>query len=51
MFVINQEGVLVYDGAIDSIRSADQSDIPRAENYVKETVADRMVLKRMCSES
>jgi hypothetical protein len=35
MFVINQDGVLVYDGAIDSIRSADQSDIPRAVNYVK----------------
>ena len=49
MFVINQEGVLVYDGAIDSIRSADQSDIPRAENYVKEALeaveANRPVAK------
>ncbi|MCF7687312.1 MAG: redoxin domain-containing protein [Cephaloticoccus sp.] len=35
MFVINQAGVLVYNGAIDSIRSANQADIPKAENYVK----------------
>jgi len=35
MFVINQAGTLVYNGAIDSIRSANQADIPKAENYVK----------------
>lgn len=39
LFVINPEGVLVYDGAIDSIRSAQASDIPKAENYVKEALA------------
>jgi len=35
MFVINTEGVLIYQGAIDSIRSAKAKDIPKATNYVK----------------
>jgi len=35
MFVIAGDGTLVYAGAIDSIASADPSDIPRATNYVK----------------
>jgi AhpC/TSA family len=39
MFVITAAGTLVYDGAIDSIPSADQADIPRAENYVSEALA------------
>ncbi len=34
MFVINPEGVLVYNGAIDSIRSANPDDIEKADNYV-----------------
>lgn len=34
MYVINGEGVLVYAGAIDSIRSTDSDDIMKAENYV-----------------
>jgi peroxiredoxin len=34
LFVINQEGVLVYDGAIDSKKSTEASDIAGAENYV-----------------
>ena len=34
MFVINPEGRLVYDGAIDSIPSSRVSDLERAENYV-----------------
>jgi hypothetical protein len=39
MFVIGADGVLVYDGAIDSIASSNQADIPRAENYVSEALA------------
>lgn len=39
-FVISSEGKLVYEGAIDSIRSADQADIPRAKNYVAAALAD-----------
>ena len=34
MYVITADGTLVYNGAIDSIRSADAADIAKAENYV-----------------
>lgn len=34
LFVVRPDGVLAYNGGIDSIRSADPADIPRAENYV-----------------
>jgi thiol-disulfide isomerase/thioredoxin len=39
LFVINPAGVLVYNGAIDSIRSADIDDIPKATNYVAAALA------------
>lgn len=34
MFVINPEGTLIYQGAIDSIKSWKPEDIPEAVNYV-----------------
>lgn len=34
MYIIDKKGLLVYQGAIDSIRSYDLSDIPRSKNYV-----------------
>lgn len=34
MYVIDPSGVLIYQGAIDSISSVRQSDIGKAENYV-----------------
>lgn len=34
MYIINPEGVLIYNGAIDSIRSTNSADIEKAENYV-----------------
>ena len=34
MFVIDPEGTLIYQGAIDSKRSANPGDIASAENYV-----------------
>jgi len=34
MYVINPDGKLIYQGAIDSIRSANQGDISEATNYV-----------------
>ena len=34
MFVISPEGEVVYQGAIDSIRSASLDDVPKADNYV-----------------
>ena len=39
MFVVDARGRLVYEGAIDSIRSADPADIARAENYVTAALA------------
>jgi len=34
LFVITSAGTLVYEGAIDNIRSSDKQDISRATNYV-----------------
>ena len=39
LFVITSDGALVYNGAIDSIRSADVADIAKAENYVAAALA------------
>lgn len=38
IFVITANGTLVYQGAIDSIRSAKAEDIAKAENYVTATL-------------
>jgi peroxiredoxin len=38
MYVIDAEGVLRYEGAIDSIASTEQADIPKATNYVAAAV-------------
>lgn len=35
MYLIDPEGTLIYQGAIDSIHSTRQADIAGAENYVK----------------
>jgi len=34
MFIIGKDGTLLYMGAIDSIRPARHSDVPKAKNYV-----------------
>ncbi len=38
IFIVNPEGVLIYQGAIDSTASADPADIANSENYVKATL-------------
>ncbi len=38
MFIINPDGVLIYQGAIDSIESTDQTDIPQSVNYVEKAL-------------
>lgn len=38
MYIIDPKGVLVYKGGIDSIASARTSDIPKAVNYVRESL-------------
>jgi peroxiredoxin len=35
MYVIDSEGILIYQGAIDSIKSTDAEDIPLSQNYVR----------------
>lgn len=40
MFVVDPQGTLVYAGGIDSIRSGNPNDIPKATNYVREALAD-----------
>jgi cytochrome oxidase Cu insertion factor (SCO1/SenC/PrrC family) len=40
MYIINPNGVLIYAGGIDSIRSANVADIAKATNYVKVALAD-----------
>ncbi len=45
MFVIDPAGKVLYQGAIDSIRSADPDDIPSAQNYVRVALADALAGK------
>jgi AhpC/TSA family len=40
MFVIDKNGALQYMGGIDSIATADVSDIPQAEPYLKEAMLE-----------
>ncbi len=42
MFVIGPEGNFLYQGAIDSVRSADSADIEGATNYVEEALRQAM---------
>jgi hypothetical protein len=45
MFVINPAGVLLYDGAIDSKATSDQSDIASSTNYVSQALDEAMADK------
>ena len=45
MFVVNPEGMLVYDGAIDDKATTDQADIPTAKNYVSQALEEAMANK------
>ena len=40
MYIVNPQGVLVYAGGIDDIRSANPDDIAKATNYVTAALAD-----------
>ncbi len=40
MFIVDGQGVLRYMGGIDSIPSADVSDIPKATQYVSQALAE-----------
>jgi peroxiredoxin len=45
MFVINPEGKIVYEGAIDSKPSPNPSDIPNSTNYVKVALEESLAGK------
>ena len=45
MFVINPDGILIYQGAIDNKPSPDPSDIATSKNYVRETLDSAMAGK------
>jgi len=45
MFIINADGVLIYDGAIDSRATTDQSDITGATNYVSQALQEALAGK------
>jgi peroxiredoxin len=47
MFIIAADGKLLYKGAIDSIRSSRQSDIPNAKNYVTAALSEIKSGKRV----
>lgn len=40
MYIVSAQGVLVYAGGIDSIASARVEDIPKANNYVRQAMAE-----------
>lgn len=42
MYIISPDGILIYAGAIDSIRSTDRSDISKAENYVDKALSEAL---------
>lgn len=43
MFIIDPNGVLIYQGAIDSKASADPADIPGSKNYVRAAIKEAMI--------
>ena len=45
MFVINPEGVLVYNGAIDDKPTSEQADLATASNYVSAALTEGMAGK------
>jgi AhpC/TSA family len=40
--IINPQGVMIYDGAIDDHATSDASDIPNSKNYVQEALTSAM---------
>ena len=51
MFVINPEGKIVYEGAIDSKATPNPADIPNSTNYVKAALDESMSGKNVSNAS
>ena len=45
LFVINPDGILIYDGGIDDKATTDEADIAAAHNYVSAALAEAMAGK------
>jgi peroxiredoxin len=45
MFVINPQGILIYNGAIDDHPTSDASDIPHSQNYLSQALAEALAGK------
>ncbi|RAP30237.1 thioredoxin family protein [Candidatus Marinamargulisbacteria bacterium SCGC AG-414-C22] len=51
MYIINKEGQLVYNGAIDSNSSADPADIETATNYVATALTELLAGKTVSTQT
>lgn len=40
IYIIDKQGILQYNGALDSIPSADKADVPKATNYVSSALTN-----------
>tara|TARA_R110000868_G_scaffold154736_1_gene380911 strand:- start:29469 stop:30062 length:594 start_codon:yes stop_codon:yes gene_type:complete len=45
MYIIDEAGILLYQGAIDSISTADKDDIEKADNYVSLALEQKLANK------
>jgi peroxiredoxin len=51
MFVIDTQGMLVYKGGIDSIRSSNPEDVPLAKQYVRAALDEVLAGKKVTEAS
>jgi peroxiredoxin len=51
MYVIDPEGILIYAGAIDSVRSTNPGDIEGAENYVRSALDSALAGNKVATPS
>jgi hypothetical protein len=51
MFVIDPEGVLIYQGAIDNLPTPNPTDAAQAENYVSRALDEAMSGKSVKTQS
>jgi peroxiredoxin len=47
--IINPQGIMIYDGAIDDHPTSDASDIPNSKNYVQAALTDAMAGKPLAT--
>jgi hypothetical protein len=51
MYIINKEGVLVYQGAIDSAPDTDKASVASAKNYVASALDEMMLRKKITAHT